>query len=339
MLQALYFDGQSARAQAVILSARPGHIRLTGEAIDREWPLPELELCERLGSAPRRLAFASGGHCEVADHAGFSELMLAAGLRSRWVEKAQRNRSLIVLSVLLLLVFAALFYRFGLAWVTRITAAQVTPELAELLGDRTLELLDGHYLTPSQLPAERQARLRAAMLQLAPSPSEAAASPLLFRHSKTLGANALTLPDGRIVLLDALVALADDDTQVLAVLAHEQGHAAGRHGLQLLVRSTLVGAFTAWWVGDVSNLLVIGPTLLLNSRYSRELEQQADAYAVSLLQERNVSPLKLAEMLRKLEAAHRDDQASAPSWLRYLSSHPDTETRVTEIEKSLPAKH
>jgi Zn-dependent protease with chaperone function len=213
------------------------------------------------------------------------------------VERAQRSLPAAAASLLALVLLAGAFYRWGLPWVAVKTADHVSPELAGLLATQTLELLDDH-LKSSTLDADRQQQLRTRARALGDGEA------LLFRHGGVLGANALTLPAGRIVLLDELVALADNDEQILAVLGHELGHAAGRHGLRLLVRNTLVGAFTAWWFGDVSQLLVIGPTLLLNTEYSRTLEQEADAHAIALLKAQGISPLRLAEMLRKLEAAH-----------------------------------
>ena len=50
----------------------------------------------------------------------------------------------------------------------------------------------------------------------------------------------ITLPDGTIVILDGLVTLMQNNTQVLAVLSHELGHAYHRHGLQTLLRSSIV---------------------------------------------------------------------------------------------------
>ena len=340
MIQATYFDGRSARAQAVLLSAREGHLRVRGEAIDREYALAEMQLSERLGSAARRLDFSGGGHCEVQDHTGFAVLIDTAGFKPRWVEGAQRSLPVILGSLLAMLLLAAAFYQWGLPKLTVITANQVTPELAAALSTQTLELLDSRYLKPSTLARERQQQLRARLLALRDAHAETgsiatgADGELLFRSGGQLGANALTLPDGRIVLLDELVALADDDEQVLAVLAHERGHAAGRHGLRALVRGTIVGTFAAWWFGDVSNLLVVGPTLLLNSVYSRTLEEAADAHAIAVLQANRIAPLRLAEMLRKLEAAHEDAQKGAPRWLRYLATHPDTAARIERIEKA-----
>jgi len=84
-----------------------------------------------------------------------------------------------------------------------------------------------------------------------------------------LGANAFTLPDGSIILLDDLITAVGDDRETLAVLAHELGHAHHRHGLQMLLRSSVLGAFLTLYVGDVSHLLAAAPAALLQARYSQ----------------------------------------------------------------------
>ena len=47
---------------------------------------------------------------------------------------------------------------------------------------------------------------------------------LVFRKSDAIGANAMALPSGTIVVTDGLVTLAEDDREILGVLAHEAGH-------------------------------------------------------------------------------------------------------------------
>ena len=59
---------------------------------------------------------------------------------------------------------------------------------------------------------------------------------LELRSGEALGANALALPSGIVIMTDDLVALAKSDDEIGAVMAHELGHVRGRHA-QLDVRS------------------------------------------------------------------------------------------------------
>lgn len=326
MIEGRYYDGRTARAHAVTLRLDGSRLLVEGEGIELRFAAGELRPQERLGRAARRLDLPGGAHCEVGDHLGFEALLHALGFRPRWVERAQRSLPWVAASLVLLIAASLAFYRWGLPWVTEKTAEHVSPELATALSERTLKLLDDRYLEASELPNTRRRELEARARQLLGGETQ-----LVFRKSERLGANALALPDGQIVLLDGLVALAENDEQLLAVLAHEEGHVVHRHGLKLAIRNTVAATLAAWWFGDISQLLVIVPTVLLHTQFSRELETEADAYAASRLRERGIAPTRLAEMLRKLSEQHGHENG-AERWMRYLSTHPGVEERIAVIE-------
>ena len=147
-------------------------------------------------------------------------------------------------------------------------------------------------------------------------------------NSRQCGANAFTLPDGTIVLLDDLVTQRDDDRKTMAVLSHEAGHAHGRDGLQLLLRSSAVGAFLAFYLGDVSQLLAAAPAALVQAKYSQSLEWQADEYGSALLRANGMSPALLADALQQLSKSHPETSGVA-----YLKSHPPTMERMRRMRE------
>jgi Zn-dependent protease with chaperone function len=134
------------------------------------------------------------------------------------------------------------------------------------------------------------------------------------------------LPDGTIIVLDDLITALDDDQQSLAVLSHELGHAHERHGLQLLLRSSAVGAFMTFYLGDISTLLAAAPAAVVEARYSQEFERQADDYAAALLRHNGMSPGLLADALTRLA-----ELQPAFSKGRYLASHPSTDERIRRL--------
>jgi Zn-dependent protease with chaperone function len=150
-----------------------------------------------------------------------------------------------------------------------------------------------------------------------------------------LGANAFALPGGSIVVLDELVSLADNDQEILAVLAHEMGHISEKHALRQMLQASVVGLAMAWYIGDVSSLLAAAPTVLLQTRYSRDFERNADTFAAEMLRANGIPASRLADILQKLEAAHQTEttQISAKSAkaMDYLSSHPNTEERIDRL--------
>lgn len=327
-LQGIYYDGQSARAHAVAVELCDGHWQLHG-LIERREPVGEVQISEWLGSVPQRLQFRDGAYCEVADHAGLAAVLSAAGRRDRSIEWLQNSRRVAIAAVLCLIVAALSAYLWGLPLVAKLGARMMPQRVVEQVSSTTLQLLDRQLLAPSELPAARRGRIEVAFARLADDDG----SRLLFRSSAHIGPNALTLPDGRIVLLDELVAIAEDDEEILAVLAHELGHAHGRHGLELLIRGALLGFVSAWWLGDASALLAAAPVVLLQARHSRELERQADAYAVGRLAAVGVASARLADVLERIDAVERERNGgpSAASSAGYLDSHPATNDRIERL--------
>ena len=74
---------------------------------------------------------------------------------------------------------------------------------------------------------------------------------LELRRSEVVGANAFALPDGTIVVTDALVHLAENDEELLAVLAHEIGHVVHHHALRSVMQNSAVALLLAFALGVV----------------------------------------------------------------------------------------
>jgi Zn-dependent protease with chaperone function len=326
MLRANYFDGRSTRVRIVDLSVDGEYLVIGGEDIDFRVPFAHAQVDERLGRAPRRLRFPDGTFCEVRDLDGLDRLLSSTAHRDGWVDRMQRHLQFVLFAAIASVALAVVAYKWGLPWAAAMGAQHLPPAVGRALSVQTLKLLDGKLLMPSKVAIERQQALRAKFHALRRPEDGTPNSELLFRSSPQLGANAFTMPDGTIVVLDDLITSIADDQQILAVFAHELGHARGRHSLQLLLHSSAVGAFWTFYVGDISALLAAAPTVLVQARYSQDLERQADDYGAALLAHNGMSPALLADALKKLAASH--DEASTGG---YLSSHPATDERMHHL--------
>lgn len=317
-----------------MLSVEDGELVLHGGAGELRWPLSEVHVSERLGSTPRLLTYAGGGHCEVNDLAGL-ELLL--GGKRDWLDDMQHRLSWALAAVILIVVAFAAAYRYLLPWGAEALAMRVPDSVLQNMGSSTLETLDKYALKPSKLEAARQQELSNAFARLKPLPDARLKYRIVFRSSPAMGANAFALPDGSIVMLDELVALTADDNEIMSVLAHELGHVERRHAMRMVLQSSVVGLVLAWYVGDVSGLLATAPAIIAQAKYSRDMEREADEYAERTLQANDLSPCLLASILDKLEAAHlakaKEKQPEAGTGERnqamdYLSSHPATQERI-----------
>lgn len=306
---ATYFDGRSSRAHAVKLSieGRDAVLRQADGTELRRAPLAALRVSERVKRAPRLVTFADGAFCEVTDHARFAALLDASGHREGWVVRAQNSWRLAALSVLGLVAALALGYFVVLPWGAGVVARSVPPALEARLGEATLSSIDDGLLKPSALPVAEQERIRADFGALKRPPDPGHQYRILFRQGGRLGANALALPGGTIVVTDELVKLAGPGPGLMGVLAHEAGHVAQRHGLQQILQASAVGALAAYFLGDYSSVLAGVPAAILSLRYSRDHEREADAYAVEVMRDNRLPVSAFADVLQALESAHEQE--------------------------------
>jgi Zn-dependent protease with chaperone function len=326
MIRANYFDGRSTRLRVVELSVLGEDLVITGEDIELRVPFADLRVDERLGRAPRRIRFQDDSFCEVADLEGLDALLSSTAHRDGRVDRMQRHRLSILLSCVAFVALAAAAYQWGLPWAAAQGALRLPPVVGKVLSTQVLNVLDGGILMPSKIAEARRQSLNTEFHALRLPEGGSPNSTLLFRSSSQLNANAFTLPDGTIIVLDGLITSIGDDPQTLAVFAHELGHAHGRDGLQLLLQSSAIGAFLTFYIGDISQLLAAAPAAVVQARYSQRLEQKADDYAAALLVYNGMSPGLLADALKKLSDLHPGFEQAG-----YLSSHPSTEERMRRL--------
>lgn len=330
-LFANYYDGKSSRTHAVRVLLDGDQLRISGDGVERSAALHELRVSEPMGDAPRLLTFADGAFCEFDDHAGLGALLEQTGFQDHFVVRWQYSRRWILASVVLCVAVFLAGYRWGLPWVSG-KLADETPEIVlEAISEQVLQSLDGHFLAPSALAPQRQDALSARFAALQPPTGSAPGHRVVFRANRAMPANAIALPSGTIILTDDLVRLSANDSELLAVLAHELGHVQARHGMRLILQGSIVGLITAWFVGDVSSAVAAAPAALLQANYSREFERAADDFARRMLAENGLSAQCLADILSRLENA---DSAAVGRDARlpdFLASHPATGKRLAAL--------
>lgn len=150
--------------------------------------------------------------------------------------------------------------------------------------------------------------------------------------------NAFALPGGYVYLTRGLLALANSEAEVAAVLAHEIGHITGRHSAERYSHGVLTSLGAAVLAAAIdsaaaSQALGVGSDLYLKS-YSRGQEHEADGLGVRYLQRAGFDPGAMASFLEnlqrneQLEGALAGKQGSIPG---YFSTHPQTADRVAQV--------
>jgi Zn-dependent protease with chaperone function len=226
--------------------------------------------------------------------------------------------------------------------------AQATPAaLQRRMGDEILALLDQKFLAPSVLDGARRdalsvrfagASLRSAPLHFVrlefrslrleePQPEEdPGESDEPAYRAATI--NAFSLPGGTVIVLDGLVEAADRD-EVFAVLGHELGHVVHDHSMRHLLQSAGVAALAGLVWGDFSGVAASVPATLGLLRYSRDVEREADDFAVRFLVEHGLDAGPLCRFFDLILELEGDiGYADIPE---FLSTHPDTGDRMERI--------
>lgn len=340
-VSANYYDGRSARKQAVTLRIFQGQLEVRGDEVIRTDDLSSVRISAKLGRAPRLLNFVGGGHCEVSNNADFEELLREAGAPPHSLLSSLENswHHALTATVISIIIAIASFY-WGLPLIAKIAAERISESIALSIDTHFLDAVDNGLMRDSNLGIGRQNELRKRFNNLhyvKGLPSHQ----LKFRNSKVMGANAFALPGGTVVITDQLIALASNDEEILSVLAHELGHVSEHHPMRQLLQSSVVGLAMAWFLGDVSSLLAAAPTLLMETSYSRDFERHADRFAASMLRENGIAPAHLADMLEKLEKSHGSVKQSIekPSRIaQFLSTHPDTGERIRDLRSEFSGK-
>jgi len=280
----------------------------------------------RIANTPRWLYLPGGGACVTQDNDAVDRIT-HTGRYDRALQVWESRPWLAAFAVALVAASTWFLVDRALPVAADEIARRIPREAEKVLGEGTLQGMDGFLLHPSKLPAARQEALRTKFAAAAQRAGDGTPYRVEFRESPALGANAFALPSGIIVMLDDLVKLARRDDEILGVLAHELGHVHHRHTMRRLLESSGTALVIAGLTGDIASttsLAAAAPTLLIQTKYSRDDEREADAYAVELMQKAQLNPRYLATMLGRLESGPRHHRPGLPD---FLSTHPAPEER------------
>lgn len=323
VFQADYFDGKSSRRHPVSVIVAGGRMKLVGRDISEECDPRRIRRSPRVAGTPRWLYLPGGGACVTADHDAV-ERMMRESRYERAVHRWESRPAFAALAIALVAGALWLLVERALPAASEAIAMRIPVEAEAALGREALAGMDRYFMKPSRLTPARQDALRSKLGAMTAGAS--VAYRLEFRASPVIGANAFALPSGIIVMTDELVKLAKNDQEVLAVLAHEVGHLHHRHVMRRLLESSATALVIAGVTGDIASatsLAAAAPTVLLQAKYSRDNEREADRYAIELMRSAGLEPRYFGTILARMEE-RGPRRGGLPA---FLSSHPATEER------------
>lgn len=324
--RAEYFDGKRALGHEVSVILSGGKLKLVGRDVSAEFDARRVRVAPRIANTPRWLYLPGGGACAIADNDAVDRFARERRF-ARFLHRLESRPAVAALAVALVVGALWLLIDRGVPLAAEQVAERIPVTAESVLGQETLAGMERYdFLRASTLPPGRVAALQTKFRRMARAAGETAPLRVEFRSSPAIGPNAFALPGGIIVATDELVKLARNDDQVLAVLAHELGHVHYRHTMRELLQGSATALIVAGVTGDVASttsLAASAPALLLQTKYSRDYEREADRYAIDLLQKTGIGPRRFAEILARMEKKAGRRGAFPP----FLSTHPPTKER------------
>ena len=247
------------------------------------------------------------------------------------LDKAERS-SWWILSLIAIIASIALglFLYIGLPRIADLFAYHMPEAVIDELSDDTLQQLDLIFMDESQLAPEKQADIAKEFTKLRQIAQLDDDVELLFRSSDLIGANAMALPGGPIILTDRLIDIAPSLDGIMGVVAHELAHVSAHHGQRNIARSmlfSLMGYFTG--LNQSAEQQAAFAQSLLFSKFSREFETEADRLAREWMAQAGYDEAAFDEMLTKLyeESCPSQDCADKPTG--WFDSHPALRDRLS----------
>jgi len=337
-----YYDG-------LVAARRPVTFALTRDAAPAELIIADLDTREELDRWPVDAVFEVTGlgdelRLGAADRPYGARLRVPAGEwntalraaipglgRRARLERGQQRRILWGAVAALASVLAA--YVFGVPVLADAVTPLVPPAWETRLGEGARMQIEGmlsngvgFQACGPEFSQANQAIDRFAAEVMAGTGSPFTPKVTVVRSPLT---NAFALPGGQVYYFSGLLERTETADEFAGVLAHELGHVVHRHGMEMLIESSATGLLVGFVLGDMTNLSVAAAAgaTLIDSRFSREAEHEADAFSGAAANRLGFSPLALATLLERIAA---DDTMSRT--LALLNTHPLTDERRAALE-------
>jgi predicted Zn-dependent protease len=150
--------------------------------------------------------------------------------------------------------------------------------------------------------------------------------------------NAFALPGGFLFVNTGLINLAENESELAGVLAHEIAHVAARHGTRQATRGQItdlatiplifLGGWTGYGIRQAAGLAV--PMTFL--KFSRGFEEEADFLGMQYLYAAGYDPNSMVEFFERLKAKEKKKPGTLS---KLFSSHPTNEKRIEKVQKSI----
>ena len=343
----VWYDGASSiQTDAILTRQADGSLLVESGRAPVTATVVAVKVSDRLGRAPRQIAFPQGGVFETADNDGVDALGLG---RQTLVQKIERRLVLVLLLLAAVVAVSVVGFKYGIPAAARTIAYALPEAVAAAVGTVVLDSLPTLGLEQTGLSRPQRAFVQGRFDAMAADLDLATACSLHFyAGGDSFGPNAIALPPCTVVVTDEFVELLENAAQLDAVLAHEFGHIHYKHNLRAIVQGSLLAFVLLLMTGDATQIsadLAAVPLLLAQLAYSRGFEREADLFAHGYMATHAVALAAFPAILERLECWLPEDEAAfhqclagearamdalaqIEQWGSYLLTHPPTAERA-----------
>ncbi len=190
----------------------------------------------------------------------------------------------------------------------------------------------GFVDSPGQLEYVRSIGVRLARVSERPN------LPWTYHILNDKGVNAIAAPGGFVFVTRGLLSFVGSESELAFVMGHETTHVAHRHAVELAQRDMELqfgailltqilfgGSLTAYQLSQLGRALI-------DAKYSRDKELEADHYGVIYARKAGFDPTAALTFFERLQATEKQQ----PSALQHaFEDHPDTPARIAAIRAEL----
>ena len=293
------------------------------------WQIKKLKSCEYLGTNLKLVNGKQHSQSILCDH-DISKQIMQAWLADELPPEKNSNPLFVIRLSLFIVVFVVLsvlgFYYFLLPYAAE-KAVKLIPVSTEIqIGETMGEKIKESY--PKNDSADYYANKIISALNF----NSAYKINVTIIPSQEL--NAFAIPGGQIFVHSAMLKQIQTIDQWVALIGHEQTHINNRHSLKSLCRQaagTLLVASLFGDIGGLSTTIIAQVQSLQQLDYSRELETEADDEGLRFMQKNGFNGEGMLQLLQMLNK----ETMATPAMMKYLSTHPDTESRILNVKSQL----
>ena len=153
--------------------------------------------------------------------------------------------------------------------------------------------------------------------------------------------NAFCLPGGKVAVYSGILPIAANEDGLAVIMAHEIGHALARHGAERMAQEKLfqfgqlaLGVSVSDMDPQTSRSIMgafgLGARFGVLLPFSREHESEADHIGLILMSRACFNPQEAPRLWERMS------RASAESPPQFLSTHPNSNTRIQQFREWMP---